>query len=97
MANDNLKHDVLRIRMDSATLQLLERARQYVDLDRSKFIRQSIREKADAVIAAHEQTTCFNNDDWLRFFALLDKPPEPTERMKKAAALYQDIVSLHEL
>ncbi len=97
MPSENTKHDVLRIRMDSVTLQLLERAQQYVGLDKSKFIRQSIREKADAVIAQHEQTTRFSAEDWQRFFALLDNPPEPTERMKKAAQLYQDIVSTHDL
>lgn len=97
MATEPIKQDVLHIRMDTVTLQLLERAQQYVGLDKSKFIRQSIREKADAVIAQHEQTTRFSADDWQRFFALLDNPPEPTERMKKAAALYQDIVSEHDL
>lgn len=96
MASEHIKHDVLRIRMDNATLQLLERARQYVDLDRSKFIRQSIREKADAVIAQHEQTTCFSAEDWQRFFALIDNPPEPTERLKKAAALYKEITTKHD-
>ncbi|MDD5633009.1 MAG: DUF1778 domain-containing protein, partial [Methylococcales bacterium] len=42
--------------MDAVTLQLLERARSYVDLDKSKFIRQSIREKAESIISEHEKT-----------------------------------------
>ena len=85
------KQDVLKIRMDAVTLQLLERARSYVDLDKSKFIRQSIREKAESVISEHEKTR-FNTGDWQLFFALLDNPPEPTERMKKAALTYQRII-----
>jgi len=85
------KENVLKIRMDTVTLQLLERARSYVDLDKSKFIRQSIREKAESVIAEHEQTR-FSAGDWQLFFDILDNPPEPTERMKKAASTYQRIM-----
>jgi Uncharacterized protein conserved in bacteria len=86
------KQDVLKVRMDITTIQLLEQARSYVGLDKSKFIRQSIREKAQAVIAEHEQTK-FNAEDWRLFFELLDNPPEPTERMKKALQTYNKIVA----
>ncbi|WP_150047603.1 type II toxin-antitoxin system TacA family antitoxin [Methylomonas rhizoryzae] len=86
------KQDMLKIRMDASTLQLLEQARSYVGLDKSKFIRQSIREKAQAVIAEHEQTR-FSAEDWRLFFELLDNPPEPTERMKKALQTYNNIVA----
>lgn len=86
------KQDVLKVRMDIATIQLLEQARSYVGLDKSKFIRQSIREKAQAVIAEHEQTR-FSAEDWRLFFELLDNPPEPTERMKKALQTYNNIVA----
>jgi uncharacterized protein (DUF1778 family) len=85
------KQDVLKVRMDTVTLQLLEQARGYAELDRSKFIRQSIREKAEAIISAHE-TTRFNSEDWQMFFNMLDNPPEPTDRMKKAALTYQTII-----
>lgn len=88
----NKQQDVLKIRMDTVTLQLLDRARSYVDLDKSKFIRQSIREKAAAIISEHEKTR-FNPDDWQLFFSILDNPPEPTERMKKAALTYQKITA----
>jgi uncharacterized protein (DUF1778 family) len=93
MSIEASKHqDILKFRMDVATLQLLERARAYVDLDKSKFIRQSIREKAEAIIAEHEKTR-FSADDWQAFFDRLDNPPEPTARMKKAALSYQKIIS----
>ncbi|SJM90742.1 DUF1778 domain-containing protein [Crenothrix polyspora] len=92
MSADTNKKDVLKIRMDPVTLQLLEQARHYIDLDKSKFIRQSIREKAETVIAAHEKTH-FNPEDWALFFDMLDNPPEPTERMKKAALTYKNILS----
>jgi uncharacterized protein (DUF1778 family) len=92
MAIELSKQDVLKVRMDAVTLQLLEQARGYVELDRSKFIRQSIREKAEAIISEHEKTR-FNPDDWQMFFTMLDNPPEPTERMKKAALIYQKIIA----
>lgn len=85
------KQDVLKVRMDVATLQLLDQARHYVGLDKSKFIRQSVREKAEAIIAEHEQTR-FSAEDWQMFFNLLDNPPEPTERMKKALQTYNKII-----
>lgn len=86
------KQDVLKVRMDVATLQLLEQARHYVGLDKSKFIRQSVREKAEAIIAEHEQTR-FSAEDWQMFFEILDNPPKPTERMKKALQTYNKIIA----
>jgi uncharacterized protein (DUF1778 family) len=97
MKTESTKTDILKIRMDTVTLQLLDKARAYVDLDKSKFIRQSIREKAQQVIAEHEQTR-FDAADWQVFFDMLDNPPQPSERLKKAAALYQQITTVpHEL
>ncbi|MGZ8238813.1 MAG: type II toxin-antitoxin system TacA family antitoxin [Methylobacter sp.] len=92
MTIESNKQDVLKVRMDAVTLQLLEQARVYVELDRSKFIRQSIREKAAAIISEHEKTR-FNPDDWQMFFSMLDNPQEPTERMKKAALTFQKIIA----
>lgn len=95
MTTEIHKQDVLKIRIDATTLQLLEKARNYVDLDKSKFIRQSIQEKAEAVIAEHESTR-FNAEDWAMFFAMLDNSPEPTESMKKAAQAYKKMLNEHE-
>ena len=91
MTTETLKQDIIKIRIDAKTRQLLERARNYVDLDKSKFIRQSIREKAEIVIAEHEKTH-FTAEDWQMFFEMLENPPEPTERMKKAALTYKKII-----
>ncbi len=38
------KEDTLKIRIDSETLNLLERARSYLDVNKSRFIRMSVRE-----------------------------------------------------
>lgn len=86
------QESTIKIRIDAMTADLLERARHYTSLDRSKFIRQSVREKAEAVIAAHEKTQ-FTADDWHAFFVMLDTPSKPTARMRKAAAKYRDITT----
>lgn len=44
MANEATKDTMVRFRMDDITAQLLDRARTYVEVNKSKFIRQSIRE-----------------------------------------------------
>lgn len=96
MKAESIKTDVLKVRIDSVTLELLEKARDYIHLDKSKFIRQSIQEKAKEVIAEYE-TTRFNTEDWELFFSMLDNPPEPTERMKKAAKTYHKIIAADEV
>ena len=96
MAANARKDEMIKIRIDDATLRLLERARAYVDLDKSKFIRMSVREKAEAIIAEHERTR-FGEDDWYMFFEMLDNPPSPTKRMRKAAQKYHEIVSNNEV
>lgn len=94
MRTDTRKDDTIKLRMDATTSSLMERARSYVKLDKSKFIRHSIREKAEAIIAEHEKTL-FAQEDWLMFFDMIDNPPEPTERMKNAAQKYKDIAAPH--
>ena len=96
MTAESKKDDTLKVRMDSITLDLLERASTYVDLNKSKFIRQSIREKAVAIIAEHEKTR-FTEEDWRMFFDMLDNPPEPTDRMKKAVRKYREITGTNEI
>lgn len=90
--NTEIRKDLtLKFRIDELTLKLLDQAQSYVEINRSKFIRQCIREKAEAIIAEHDQTR-FNESDWHLFFDSLDAPAEPTGRMKKAAQRYNEIV-----
>lgn len=91
--NAEIRKDLtLKFRIDDLTLRLLDQAQSYVEINRSKFIRQSIREKAEAIIAEHDQTR-FNESDWHLFFDSLDEPVEATDRMKKAAKRYSQIVN----
>lgn len=96
MTTETRKENTLRLRMDNVTLNMLERASGYLKLNKSKFIRQSIREKAEVIISEHEKTR-FTQDDWVLFFDLLDKVPEPTKRMKKSQKKYQEIIGLDEI
>ncbi|MGZ8159540.1 MAG: type II toxin -antitoxin system TacA 1-like antitoxin [Methylobacter sp.] len=43
-----------------------------------------------------KEQTHFSSDDWQMFFAMVDNPPEPTERMKRAALLYKRIIAADE-
>ncbi|MBN2327729.1 MAG: DUF1778 domain-containing protein [Candidatus Omnitrophica bacterium] len=84
------KDDTLKIRIDAITLEMMEKARAYLKLDKSKFIRHSIRQMSQTVIAEQEQTR-FSEEDWRTFFEMIENPPEPTGRMKKAARKYREI------
>jgi uncharacterized protein (DUF1778 family) len=92
MKTEIRKDNTLKLRIDNMTLEMLERAMSYVDLDKSKFVRQSIIEKAETVIAEHEKTR-FTQKDWYLFFDMLDDTPEPTDRMKRAKQKYQEIIA----
>lgn len=39
----------------------------------------------------------FSQQDWQMYFELQDKPPEPTERMKKALQTYNKIIDSDKL
>lgn len=87
---DMRKDDTLKIRMDTMTLDMMEKARSYLKIDKSKFIRQSVRQVAQAIIAEHEQSR-FSTEDWHMFFAMIDQPSAPTKRMNKATKKYKEI------
>lgn len=92
MDTEPKQDNTIKLRIDDLTLELLDRATKYTGLNKSKFIRQSIREKAETIIAEHEKTN-FTEADWKMFFSLLDQPIEATDRMKKARKKYSEIVS----
>lgn len=79
-----------KLRLDSVTAELVEKACGYLNTKRSEFFRSSAREKAELIISEHERTH-FSSEDWSMFFDMVDNTPEPTERMKKAKAKYKEI------
>jgi uncharacterized protein (DUF1778 family) len=94
MSLETHKNSEFKFRLDSVTADLLERAKNYTKLNKSRFIRESIREKAQAVILEHEKTA-FTHSDWEMFFDLLEHPTAPTAKMRKAARKYQSILRQH--
>lgn len=92
MSNTNQKDHEIKLRVDVPTIELMERAKTYLGTDKSKFIRQSIREKSESIIAAHEKTV-FSHNDWAMFFDMLDNPPKPYDRFKRAALKHSEITS----
>ena len=88
------KDNSLKVRFDAATLSLLEQAGSRIGMDRSKFVRFSVRSTAEAVITQHEKTA-FSKGDWITFFNMVDdQEPKPTRRLKKAAHKYKEIISI---
>lgn len=83
------KDEMFKFRIDSATEELMERARRHVKLDKSKFARQSIREKAESIIAEHEKMV-FSENDWHVFWNAVENPPEPSARLQRAAQRYNE-------
>lgn len=90
------KDHTIKFRIDPPTEELMGRAQSYLGTNKSKFIRQCIREKAQAVIFQHEKTT-FSYEDWSLFFDMLDNVTPPTDRMKKASKKYKKLKELHEI
>lgn len=86
------KDNSLKVRFDAPTLSLLEQAGSLVGMDRSKFVRYSVRTTAEEVIAQHGKTV-FSKEDWTTFFDMVDNQgSEPTQRMKNAARKYREII-----
>jgi uncharacterized protein (DUF1778 family) len=92
MSVEAQKSEEFTLRLDSTTSDLPERASGYIGLDKSQFIRESIREKAQAIIEEREKTM-FTENDWRMFFSLRDNLPEPTEAMKRAAEAYESLIT----
>ncbi len=94
--DETTKNYTLKLRMDSMTMEMLERARAYANLDKSKFIRQSVQEKAQNILKEQEKTS-FSEEDWHTFFDMIKNPSKPTKHMKKAALLYKEIINSDEI
>ena len=92
MSTEIKQDNTVKFRIDDFTLSLLDRASGYMHLNKSKFIRQSIREKSEPIIAEYDKTR-FSKADWEMFFSMLDQPVDVTDRMKKARKKYNEIVS----
>jgi uncharacterized protein (DUF1778 family) len=86
-----LKRDRMHLRLDARTKRKLERAAAYEETSVSDFVLANAVAAAERVIDSREKIT-FSAKDWDIFYDALVNPPEPNERLKKAARRYRERV-----
>ncbi|MDB5575734.1 MAG: hypothetical protein JWR80_910 [Bradyrhizobium sp.] len=72
--------------------QMIQRAAALSGVDDSVFTMNAAYQSAMQTIAAHERTT-LQPVDHDAFFAALDNPPAPTDKLRKAFARHRDTVA----
>lgn len=77
--------DRLGFRLDEQTKALIERAAQLERRKVSDFCVSAMADAARRIIAQHE-TLWLSERDRIAFFAALENPPEPSERLVRAFA-----------
>ena len=86
-----VKRDRMHLRVDAKTKRKLERAAAYEETSVSDFVLANAVAAAERVIDSHEKIT-LSGKDWDIFYDALVNPPEPNERLKKAARRYRERV-----
>ena len=84
-----LKRDRMHLRLDARTKRKLERAAAYEETSVSDFVLANAVAAAERVIDSREKIT-LSAKDWDIFYDALVNPPEPNERLKKAARRYRE-------
>ena len=77
--------------IQSALKQAIQQAAALSGVDDSVFTMNAAYRSAMETIAAHERTT-LQPVDHSRFFAALDTPPAPTERLRAAFARHRETI-----
>ena len=86
-----VKRDRMHLRLDTRTKRKLERAAAYEETSVSDFVLANAVAAAERVIDSREKIT-LSAQDWDIFYDALVNPPEPNERLKKAARRYRERV-----
>jgi len=84
-----VKRDRMHLRLDARTKRTLERAAAYEETSVSDFVLANAVVAAERVIDRHEKIT-LSARDWDAFYHALINPPQPNERLKKAARRYRE-------
>jgi len=74
----------IHIRADFAFKQRLEYAAELANQSVSEFVRTSVEERAEELIAS-QHTSVLGPDDFEALLAALDAPPVPNESLRRAA------------
>lgn len=83
----------LEVRTRKSVKDAIRRAAQLSGVDDSAFIISTVYAAAKATIAAHETTVLADKADRDAFFAALDNPPAPTDRLRHAAQVHKDRIA----
>jgi uncharacterized protein (DUF1778 family) len=86
-----IRRNRMHLRLDTKTMRKLERAAAYSQTSLSDFVLVNAVAAADRVIDSHEKVT-LPAEDWEAFYNALMDPPEPNEKLKKAARRYRERV-----
>ena len=89
--NETAKQERMHIRLDAPSKQKLERAAAYAHKSLSEFVLGQALHAADEVIQEHE-TILLDEADWGVFLDVLDNPPKPNEKVRKAFAEHKKLV-----
>ena len=84
----SLRNERLDLRLNSEIKSLFSRAAEYSGTTMSAFIIDAARERAQDLIKQNEIITLSNNDRDV-FLELLANPPEPNEKLRRAAEKYR--------
>lgn len=82
-----MKGERLQIRCDDRAKDRIERAAAFERKSVSTFVTEAVLERADRVIADHEQEA-LSEPDWAVFYAALAEPPKLNRAMRAATARY---------
>lgn len=84
-----VKRGRMHLRLDAKTKRKLERAAAYEETTVSDFVLTNAVAAAERVIDSHEKIV-LSAQDWDVFHDALLNPPEPNERLRKAARRYRE-------
>ena len=83
-----IRNERLDLRINSEIKSLFSRAAEYSGMTMSAFIIDAARERAQDLIRQNEVITLSNADRDV-FLDMLANPPEPNEKLKRAAEKYR--------
>lgn len=85
-----LKKQRIDLRLSDDDKSMIEEAAAITNQSVTQFMLNSASERAAAVIEEHRRIV-LNEDSWKRVMDALDTPPEPNEKLKRAARRLSDM------
>mgnify|MGYP003656252421 FL=1 len=92
-SSDEPKSARVELRTQPSVKDTISRAAALNGVDVSAYVISAALEAAKATLAAHDVTVLASAADSTAFFAALDNPPQPSERLAKAFALREKLIA----